>query len=165
MSARKKSHKGWPQRYGNRLWIIWVHLRPPTYLYPSTYLRHAPYLCVLAKVLLWRVTALAHLSFQDQLLFCDDCDRGYHMYCLTPPLSAPPEGEHMPMLRVPADFVIMLHYFIVLLRPTGLTFFLPYLSDCRYLVLMASFCWRFNEVKHVTVSLDFGVLCISMLAL
>lgn len=31
--------------------------------------------------------------FQDQLLFCDDCDRGYHMYCLTPPMSEPPEGE------------------------------------------------------------------------
>lgn len=30
---------------------------------------------------------------QDQLLFCDDCDRGYHMYCLTPPMSEPPEGN------------------------------------------------------------------------
>jgi zinc finger protein ubi-d4 len=29
----------------------------------------------------------------DQLLFCDDCDRGYHMYCLDPPLTAPPEGS------------------------------------------------------------------------
>lgn len=29
----------------------------------------------------------------DQLLFCDDCDRGYHMYCLKPPLSEPPEGS------------------------------------------------------------------------
>ncbi|XP_033127771.1 zinc finger protein ubi-d4-like isoform X2 [Anneissia japonica] len=29
----------------------------------------------------------------DQLLFCDDCDRGYHMYCLSPPMSAPPEGN------------------------------------------------------------------------
>ncbi|CAG9570984.1 unnamed protein product [Danaus chrysippus] len=29
----------------------------------------------------------------DQLLFCDDCDRGYHMYCLAPPLDAPPEGS------------------------------------------------------------------------
>lgn len=29
----------------------------------------------------------------DQLLFCDDCDRGYHMYCLKPPLSKPPEGS------------------------------------------------------------------------
>ncbi|XP_059483903.1 zinc finger protein DPF3-like isoform X1 [Neocloeon triangulifer] len=28
----------------------------------------------------------------DQLLFCDDCDRGYHMYCLNPPLTSPPEG-------------------------------------------------------------------------
>ncbi|XP_034948502.1 zinc finger protein ubi-d4 B isoform X1 [Chelonus insularis] len=28
-----------------------------------------------------------------QLLFCDDCDRGYHMYCLSPPLAAPPEGS------------------------------------------------------------------------
>ena len=29
---------------------------------------------------------------QDQLLFCDDCDRGYHMYCLKPPMEKPPEG-------------------------------------------------------------------------
>ncbi|KAK7484664.1 hypothetical protein BaRGS_00024072 [Batillaria attramentaria] len=29
----------------------------------------------------------------DQLLFCDDCDRGYHMYCLTPPLTEPPDGN------------------------------------------------------------------------
>ncbi|XP_069996387.1 zinc finger protein ubi-d4 B isoform X3 [Penaeus vannamei] len=29
----------------------------------------------------------------DQLLFCDDCDRGYHLYCLRPPLQEPPEGE------------------------------------------------------------------------
>ncbi|EOA99780.1 Zinc finger protein DPF3, partial [Anas platyrhynchos] len=29
----------------------------------------------------------------DQLLFCDDCDRGYHMYCLNPPVFEPPEGN------------------------------------------------------------------------
>lgn len=29
----------------------------------------------------------------DQLLFCDDCDRGYHMYCLNPPLAEPPAGS------------------------------------------------------------------------
>lgn len=29
----------------------------------------------------------------DQLLFCDDCDRGYHMYCLNPPMESPPEGS------------------------------------------------------------------------
>ena len=31
--------------------------------------------------------------FKDQLLFCDDCDRGYHMYCLKPPMATPPEGK------------------------------------------------------------------------
>jgi len=29
----------------------------------------------------------------DQLLFCDDCDRGYHMYCLVPPIKEAPEGS------------------------------------------------------------------------
>ncbi|KAF3840842.1 hypothetical protein F7725_006704 [Dissostichus mawsoni] len=29
----------------------------------------------------------------DQLLFCDDCDRGYHMYCINPPMAEPPEAE------------------------------------------------------------------------
>ncbi|CAB1332982.1 unnamed protein product [Coregonus sp. 'balchen'] len=29
----------------------------------------------------------------DQLLFCDDCDRGYHMYCLSPAMAEPPEGS------------------------------------------------------------------------
>ncbi|XP_036051339.1 zinc finger protein neuro-d4 isoform X8 [Onychomys torridus] len=35
----------------------------------------------------------AGLTPQDQLLFCDDCDRGYHMYCLSPPMAEPPEGS------------------------------------------------------------------------
>ncbi|EGF83924.1 hypothetical protein BATDEDRAFT_84646 [Batrachochytrium dendrobatidis JAM81] len=29
----------------------------------------------------------------DKLLFCDTCDRGYHMYCLNPPLEVLPEGS------------------------------------------------------------------------
>uniref|UniRef100_A0A2I3SHM1 Zinc finger protein ubi-d4 n=1 Tax=Pan troglodytes TaxID=9598 RepID=A0A2I3SHM1_PANTR len=29
----------------------------------------------------------------DQLGFCDDCDHGYEMYCLTPSISEPPEGS------------------------------------------------------------------------
>ena len=29
----------------------------------------------------------------DQLLFCDECDRGFHMYCLTPRIERPPEGR------------------------------------------------------------------------
>lgn len=30
---------------------------------------------------------------EDKLLFCDDCDRSYHTYCLKPPLVEPPEGN------------------------------------------------------------------------
>ncbi|KAM7540325.1 hypothetical protein Aperf_G00000024816 [Anoplocephala perfoliata] len=30
---------------------------------------------------------------QEEMLFCDDCDRGYHMFCLRPPLTQPPEGS------------------------------------------------------------------------
>ncbi|KAI8808393.1 hypothetical protein BJ742DRAFT_279344 [Cladochytrium replicatum] len=30
---------------------------------------------------------------EAKLLFCDKCDRGYHMYCLNPPLENLPEGE------------------------------------------------------------------------
>lgn len=41
----------------------------------------------------------AGLTPQDQLLFCDDCDRGYHMYCLSPPMAEPPEGERTNGLR------------------------------------------------------------------
>ncbi|KAH6589047.1 hypothetical protein BASA61_005751 [Batrachochytrium salamandrivorans] len=29
----------------------------------------------------------------DKLLFCDTCDRGYHMYCVNPPLEVLPEGS------------------------------------------------------------------------
>jgi zinc finger protein ubi-d4 len=29
----------------------------------------------------------------DKLLFCDDCDRGYHMYCLKPPMTETPIGD------------------------------------------------------------------------
>ncbi|SAM82617.1 related to histone acetyltransferase 3 (myst) [Ustilago bromivora] len=32
-----------------------------------------------------------------QLMFCDKCDRGWHLYCLSPPLSKPPKGQwHCP---------------------------------------------------------------------
>jgi len=26
------------------------------------------------------------------MILCDECDRGYHLFCLTPPLSTPPKG-------------------------------------------------------------------------
>jgi hypothetical protein len=32
-------------------------------------------------------------SNDDQMLLCDGCDRGYHMYCLPVPLTAVPEGD------------------------------------------------------------------------
>lgn len=30
--------------------------------------------------------------FQDEMLFCDSCDRGFHMECCDPPLSRMPKG-------------------------------------------------------------------------
>ncbi|GIL98109.1 hypothetical protein Vretimale_3570, partial [Volvox reticuliferus] len=30
---------------------------------------------------------------EDQILLCDRCDRGFHLFCLSPPLAAVPEGE------------------------------------------------------------------------
>ena len=39
--------------------------------------------------------SLCTCILQDQLLFCDDCDRGYHMYCLKPPIKEPPEGKQL----------------------------------------------------------------------
>ncbi|XP_023993717.1 zinc finger protein ubi-d4 isoform X1 [Salvelinus sp. IW2-2015] len=44
----------------------------------------SPFLCLLTHTV---------SVCQDQLLFCDDCDRGYHMYCLKPPMTEPPEGS------------------------------------------------------------------------
>uniref|UniRef100_J3N3I4 Zinc finger PHD-type domain-containing protein n=1 Tax=Oryza brachyantha TaxID=4533 RepID=J3N3I4_ORYBR len=28
----------------------------------------------------------------EQIILCDGCDEGYHLYCLTPPLTSVPEG-------------------------------------------------------------------------
>lgn len=40
-----------------------------------------------------RCTICGNSENDDKLLFCDDCDRGYHMYCLNPPLTTAPEGD------------------------------------------------------------------------
>lgn len=29
----------------------------------------------------------------DAILFCDNCDRGFHLYCLDPPIEEPPKGS------------------------------------------------------------------------
>ncbi|OCF41081.1 hypothetical protein I317_05092 [Kwoniella heveanensis CBS 569] len=40
----------------------------------------------------------------SRLMFCDSCDRGWHSYCLNPPLAKPPEGKwHCPKCR-PSEF-------------------------------------------------------------
>lgn len=32
-------------------------------------------------------------DIQSQIMFCDRCDRGWHLYCLDPPLQKPPKGK------------------------------------------------------------------------
>ncbi len=40
---------------------------------------------------------------EDQIILCDHCDRGCHLFCLTPPLDAVPEGEWVCPLCRAAD--------------------------------------------------------------
>lgn len=47
------------------------------------------WLCIECK----RCTICGNSENDDKLLFCDDCDRGYHMYCLNPPLTEAPAGD------------------------------------------------------------------------
>ena len=51
--------------------------------------REYPWQCIECKC----CTLCGTSENDDQLLFCDDCDRGYHMYCLVPPIKEPPEGS------------------------------------------------------------------------
>lgn len=51
--------------------------------------RKYPWQCIECKT----CTLCGTSENDDQLLFCDDCDRGYHMYCLVPPIKEPPEGS------------------------------------------------------------------------
>ena len=62
------------------------------------------YKSCIAEVCVWCVfsspsaAAAATLSscgvFQDNMLFCDACDRGCHMECCKPPLTKPPKGQY-----------------------------------------------------------------------
>lgn len=47
------------------------------------------WLCIECK----RCTVCGNSENDDKLLFCDDCDRGYHMYCLKPPINEAPAGD------------------------------------------------------------------------
>jgi len=51
--------------------------------------RHYPWQCMECKT----CSLCGTSENDDQLLFCDDCDRGYHMYCLVPPMKTAPEGS------------------------------------------------------------------------
>jgi len=51
--------------------------------------RKYPWQCIECKT----CTLCGTSENDDQLLFCDDCDRGYHMYCLEPKITEPPEGN------------------------------------------------------------------------
>ncbi|XP_056349847.1 zinc finger protein DPF3 isoform X3 [Oenanthe melanoleuca] len=69
------------------------HKRHPTCLQFTTNMTEA------VKTYQWQCIECKSCSLcgtsenDDQLLFCDDCDRGYHMYCLNPPVFEPPEGS------------------------------------------------------------------------
>jgi len=51
--------------------------------------RKYPWQCIECKT----CTLCGTSENDDKLLFCDDCDRGYHMYCLVPPMKVAPEGS------------------------------------------------------------------------
>ena len=44
-----------------------------------------------AKFVLWLFYVLLYV--QDNLLFCDTCDKGFHMECLDPPMTDMPSGK------------------------------------------------------------------------
>ncbi|KAL4641096.1 histone acetyltransferase KAT6B-like [Arapaima gigas] len=46
---------------------------------------------------------LKHLLLQDEMLFCDSCDRGFHMECCDPPLARMPKGMWVCQLCQPKD--------------------------------------------------------------
>jgi histone demethylase JARID1 len=40
---------------------------------------------------------------EDKIILCDQCDRGCHLFCLTPPLEAVPQGHWVCPLCREAD--------------------------------------------------------------
>ena len=60
-------------------------------------IRSAPWLCLECK----RCMICDQGAATDDLLFCDACDKGFHMECLDPPLSNLPEGRWICPFCVP----------------------------------------------------------------
>ena len=51
--------------------------------------------CVAGCLLVKRWSAHDVAFFQDNMLFCDACDRGFHMECCRPPVTKPPKGKYL----------------------------------------------------------------------
>ncbi|KAI6201866.1 hypothetical protein M3Y96_00887800 [Aphelenchoides besseyi] len=64
-----------------------------------TCLTFTPNMLITTKKYGWQCIECKSCTFcgtsedDESLLFCDDCDRGFHLYCLKPPLKEPPEGK------------------------------------------------------------------------
>lgn len=40
---------------------------------------------------------------EDQIILCDSCDRGFHLFCLSPPMEAIPDGDWVCPLCLKAE--------------------------------------------------------------
>ena len=47
--------------------------------------------CIVTNI--YSVNSPGFLFSQDNLLFCDACDKGFHMECLSPPMTEMPSGS------------------------------------------------------------------------
>ena len=84
---------------GQGVGLVWILiLFPPPPAHPSC-MQFSAALSAVVRTYRWQCIECKSCHFcgtsenDDQLLFCDDCDRGYHMYCLKPPIKEPPEGN------------------------------------------------------------------------
>ncbi len=67
-------------------------------------------------------------------MFCDNCDRGYHSYCVG--LSGIPDGTHLAML------------FVMLTILSILCYCFKYLNPCLYCFQVVSY--RIDSVQSVS---------------
>ncbi len=69
---------------------------PTTRTAPALTSFRGPAHSIADRLCLWLLTSVpvSHSYLQQaQLMFCDGCDRGWHLYCLSPPLAKPPKGQ------------------------------------------------------------------------
>ncbi|CAM9108434.1 unnamed protein product, partial [Bubo scandiacus] len=87
-----------------------LHSRPACSAGHPSCLQFTPVMMAAVKTYRWQCIECKCCNIcgtsenDDQLLFCDDCDRGYHMYCLTPPhVGAPRRELELPLVSGPAE--------------------------------------------------------------